>query len=186
MTKLTLFLQLLDTMNHLITTGMTSRNVYDARMHMDDLFTRFDEHHGLEMTKLDNILNVIAIKIAHLPKELKQYFQMIETFQTENEIYLQDLPLNIEDATIEQVQFIIGFFTLLNDLMETGMTADSIYQAHKQIDDLLKAFEEEMEEHEDKLRAENHASSCLPSYLQNTLDAIIIYPKSEGITHGTI
>jgi len=156
MTQFKLFLELLETMNHLLTIGMTSDNVYEARMHIDALFTIHDEDSHVEASKpdTDNILNAIATKIAQLPKELKQHFQMIETFQAENEIYLGDLPLNIEDATIEQVQFIMEFFTILNELLTTGMTNENIYQAHNDLDDLFKAFEEQAETEEDRLKAE--------------------------------
>ena len=154
MTQFKLFLELLETMNHLITTGMTSDNIYLARMHIDSLFATFDEHNSSEVSKLDTILDAIAKKVAQLPKELKQYFHMIETFQAENEIFLGDLPTSIEDATIEQVQFIMEFFTILNELLTTGMTNENIYQAHDDIDDLLKAFEEQAEAEEDRLKAE--------------------------------
>ena len=186
MTQLNLFLQLLDTMNHLLQTEMTSRNIYQSRMNMEDLFIKFDEHHLLDIFKLDNISNIIATQVAQLPKELKQYFQMVETFQVGNETYFQELPPQIEHATLEQFQFIIDFFTLLYTLMEDGMTADSIHHAHTEIDDLLKAFEEQTEAIEDQLRAETNTSNDLPPYLQNALDALTIFPIKERITHGAV
>jgi hypothetical protein len=197
MTKLKLFLELLDTMNHLLTTGMTSRNVYEARMYMDDLFTKFDELNYLETTQLDNLLNTVTLKVTDFPKELKQYFQLIETFQAENEIYLQDLPLKIEEATIEQFQLILAFFIILNELLETGMTDDGMYQAHKSIDDLFKEFEEEAEAYEDRLRAELNAMSndleAMPinigtffQDLTHHLGIPILLDEMECVTNGAI
>ena len=163
MTQFTLLMELLDTMNDLLEGGFDSDNVYHARMKMDCHFAKFDEINGIEQVKPINLFGGIAKKLAHMP-ELKQYAKMIETFQAENEIYLLDLPLKIEEATIEQVQLIIGFFAILNELLEAGMTSCNVYETHIRLDDLLKAFEDETEANEDLLNAELNA---MPSDLED-------------------
>jgi hypothetical protein len=169
-------------MNHLLQTEMTSQNIYHTRMHIDDLFMKFDEHHGLDIFKLGNAFNIIANQVAHLPKESKQYFTMIETFQSGNETYFQDLPTQLENATIEQLQFTVNFFTLLNELLEKGMMAKDIYQAHQDINDLLKSFEEQTEELEDRIKANTPAHfTPYPG-----LEALTIFSKTRGTTYATV
>ena len=152
MTQFTLLIELLDTMNDLLVSGFDSDNIYQARMNMDCHFAKFDENNGTEQLNPINLLGGIAEKFALMP-ELKQYVKTIETFQAENEIYLLDLPPKIEAATIEEIQLIIGFFTILNELLEAGMTSCNVYEAHIRLDDLFKVFEEEAKANEELLNA---------------------------------
>ena len=196
MTQFTLLIELLDTMNDLLEGGFDSDNIYHARMKMDCYFAKFDENNGIEQVKPVNLLDGIAKKLVYMP-ELKQYAKMIETFQAENEICLLDLPLKIEEATIEQVQLIIGFFTILNELLEAGMTSCNVYEAHIRLDDLFKAFEDEAEANEDLLNAELNAMPSnlvdMPIHaetffqdLTEHLDIPIVLNESEGITNATV
>jgi len=196
MTQFNLFMELLDTMNDLLEGGFDSDNVYHARMKMDCHFSKFDEINGIEQVKPINLLDGIAKKLVYMP-ELKQYAKMIETFQAENEIFLLDLPLKIEEATTEEVQLIIGFFTILNELLAAGITPCSAYEAHIRLDDLFKAFEEEAEENEELLNTElNAMPSDLVDFPINTetffqdltdhLGIPIILNENEGITNATI
>jgi hypothetical protein len=164
---------------------MTSRDIYQARMNIEDLFMSFDEYHGVESFKLDHVLDVITTEEAQLTEELKQYFQTMQS----NENYLQDLARQLENVTAEHVQFIVDYFTILDDLVKTGMRGKGIYQAHDSIYDLLKEFEEQVEAEENRLRAEDIESISLPSYLQNTIDTLTIFPnvpKREVITYATV
>jgi hypothetical protein len=163
MTQFTLFMELLDTMNDLLEGGFDSDNVYHARMKMDCHFAKFDEINGIEQVMPVNLLDGIAKKLVYMP-ELKQYAKMIETFQAENEIYLLDLPLKIEEATTCEVQLIIGFFTILNELLEAGMTNCNVYEAHIRLDDLFKVFEDKADGNEELLTA---ILNTMPSGLED-------------------
>ena len=196
MIQFTLFMELLDTMNDLLEGGFDSDNVYHARMKMDCHFAKFDENNGIEQVKPINLLGGIAKKLIYMP-ELKQYAKMIETFQAENEICLLDLPLKIENITIEEVQLIIGFFTILNELLEAGITPCSAYEAHIRLDDLFKAFEDEAEANEELLNAELNAMSSdlddMPihaeTFFQDLTDYLgipIILNESEGNFNANI
>ena len=129
MTPLTLLLELLRAMNNLLSIGMTSDHLYQARMHIDYLFTTFNESDHNERTTLEDtegIVTHIAHQLAHLP----------------------------EDVTLVQVHFIMEFITILQRLLGKGMTMKQSYLAHDSLDELLKAYEELAEAEEDKLRAE--------------------------------
>ena len=196
MTQYILLIELLDTMNDLLVSGFDSDNIYQARINMDYHFAKFDENNGIEQIKPINLLGGIAKKFAHMP-ELKQYAKMIETFQAENEIYLLDLPPKIETATVEEIQLIIGFFTILNELLEAGMSSCNVYEAHIRLDDLFKAFEVEAEANEELLNAELNAISSdledMPinteTFFQDLTDHLgipIILNEKEGHFNATI
>jgi len=129
MTPLTLLLELLKAMNNLLSTDMTSVHIYQTRMHIDHLFTTFNESEHNESAKLvdtEAIVAHIAHQLGHLPEEL----------------------------TLEQVHFIMAFLTILQRLVEKGMSIQQNYLAHDSLDDLLKAYEELAETEEDSIRAE--------------------------------
>jgi len=154
MTQFNLFLELTGIINDLLEVGMTSYSVYDARMKIDRLFSEFCETEGVKLSELEKILVDTDIKELSMPPELKLYFQMIANFQTENEINTSALPQQFGDNTIEQVQLMVGFLDIVNNLLESGVTSLNLYDAHIKIDDLFKAFEEQEEAEEDRLRAE--------------------------------
>jgi hypothetical protein len=107
--------------------------------------------------------------------EVKQYFRMIETFQAENEIFLQDLPQPFEKHTIEQVQLMVGFFDILNDLLQAGITACTAYEARIKIDSLFRDFEQEHEEVETDDIEDNSLSHFFPN-LADDISKLTLFP----------
>lgn len=141
MTKLILFIELLEIGTELLEAGITGDNVYDARKQLDGIFEKFEEHADFSPCEMTPVLNEIAIKALSIPRELKNYFHIIEHFQAENEIYPHH-------HTIEQTQLMMSFFTILEDLLSTRMTPCDAHQAHIRLYKLFKAFEDEAEEKE--------------------------------------
>ena len=75
-----------------------------------------------------------------MPKELQDYFLMIESFQSGN--YFQGLPPLPEPNTIEHAQLMVGIFAILNDLLAAGITSCNLHEAHMLLDALLYEFEQ--------------------------------------------
>jgi len=193
MTKLILFTELLEIGNELLGARATSNNVYEARKKLDYIFEKFEEDADYPVCELAMALDDIAINTLKFPKELKDYFHGIETFQAENEIYLHDLP---HFHIMEQAQLMVGFFTILENLLATSMTPCDTHQAHLHLDDLFKAFEEDAEAHEDMLKAELNAMSNLEQMpinvgtffqdLTHQLGIPVLTEEMERVTHDAI
>lgn len=158
MTKLTLFIELLEVIKELLEASMTAYNVRHAHQLMELAFNRFEEREGMKLSDLDTIINDISIKLVNMPPELKEYFQLMEQFQVENEIYSHDIT-NFNNS-IEVAQFAIAFFTILNDLLQAGVTPDNTYLAHLLLDDLFKEFEEQVEKIEDLAKIDDSETLC--------------------------
>jgi len=193
MTKLILFTELLEIGNELLETDVTSNNVYEARKKLDYIFEKFEENSDYPVCELVTALDDIAINTLNFPKELKDYFHGIESFQAENEICLLELPCH---HTMEQAQLMAGFFTILENLLATSMTPCDAHQAHLHLDDLFKIFEEDAEAHEDMLKAELNAMSNLEDTpinvgtffqgLTHQLGIPVLTDEMERATNGAI
>jgi hypothetical protein len=142
MTKLILFTELLEIGTDLLETGMPSSNIYETRTRLDSIFAKFEEDSDFPICDLTEVLDNITIKVLSIPKELKDYFRIIESFQTDNELYPQL-------HTVEETQLLTEFFTILENLLATSMTPCDAHQTHLQLDDLFKAFQEQAEAFEE-------------------------------------
>jgi len=193
MTKLNLLTELLETANTLLENDMTSLSIYQARTQIAYLFDKFEEDADLPTCDTCNTIDEITINTLNFPKELKDYFHALETFQAENEIYLHDLP---HFHIMEQAQLMVGFFTILENLLATSMTPCDAHQAHLHLDDLFKIFEADAEAHEDMLKAELNAMSNLEDMpinvgtffqdLTHQLGIPVLTDEMERVTHGAI
>jgi hypothetical protein len=141
MTRLNLVLQLLDTTTHLLQSGITRSNIHEAHHMMAYSFDRFEEFDGIPVSELGTILDGITIKIMDMSQALKAYFQAIENFTNENEIFLCDLPPKFNDQKMEQVQLMVDLFTIFNDLLEIGLTSCHVHEARIKIDELFNCHE---------------------------------------------
>ena len=191
MTQFNLFLRLLEIITQLFETGTNTCNTYEARLLIDSLLSDFDEGQGIYCeeaeteaaetedgkSKLETILDGIDAKTRAMPKELQEYFQMIESFQSGNGIYFQGLTPLPEPNTIEQAQLMVGIFATFNDLLEAGVTSCNLHEAHMQLDALLEEFElSQADIVEDS--AINALDHLFPN-LENNLNALTILSKGE-------
>ena len=191
MTQFKLFLKLLEIITQLFETGANACNTYEARLLIDSLLNDFDEDQGIYCEeaepakaeggefKLETILDGSDAKILTMPKELQEYFQMIESFQSGN--YFQGLPPLSKPNTIEQAQLMVGIFTILNDLLAAGITSCNLHVAHMQLDALLYEFEQSQADIVVDLvedSAINALDHLFPN-LENELNALTTFPKSE-------
>ena len=153
MTQLNLILELTDMFKELLEATKTGYNVRHAHNMMDLAFDRFEEMDGVDVSEMGTILDEIAIKIMDMPSELKDYFRYIENCQDENEIYPHDLPRF--DNSIEFTQLATGFFAIINDLLQAGVTPCIAHEARLFLDDLFKSFEDELEAKEQEALVED-------------------------------
>lgn len=175
MTKLILFTELLEIGNELLEAGMKSSNIYEARKKLDDIFEKFEENSDYPTYDLSIALNEIAINALSVPKGLKDYFHAIESFQAENEIYLHELP---QLHTMEHAQLMAGFYTILENLLGTSITPCDAHQAHVQLYELSKCFEELTEELEE-MAEDDFTLSVVSQFfpdLQEQLDGLTLFP----------
>lgn len=169
MTKLILFTELLEVGTQLLEAGITGANVYEARKQLDYIFEKFEENEDFSTCEITTVLDEIAITALSIPKELKDYFRIIERFQTENEICLLELP---HQHTMEQAQLMAGFFTILEDLLSTRMTPCDANETHIRLYEMFKAFEDEAEERE-TVEVDETLCHFFPN-LETMLDGITI------------
>ena len=177
MTKLTLFMELLDVIKELLETGATSTNIYGARLQMDTVFNKFELFDDMELSQLDRVLDKISVDLLEMPSELKAYFKWIENAQAENEIYPHDLP-NV-DNSFEAAQFVSEFMDILNQLLHAGITPCTSHEAHMKLDDLFKRFEQQAEADEDMaineyLDTPNALAHFFPD-LQEQMDSLTLF-----------
>ena len=188
MTQFKLFLELLEIITQLFETGANACNTYEARLLIDSLLNDFDENQGIYIeeeaeteaaedgeSKLEIITGGIDAKMLAMPKELQDYFLMIESLQSGN--YFQGLAPLPEPNTIEQAQLMVGIFTILNDLLVAGITSCHLHEAHMQLDALLYEFEQSQADivEDSAINALDH---LFPN-LENQLNALTTFPKSE-------
>ena len=159
MQELNFFLNMMEITHELITEGVTVCNVDYARQHMDVVFDDYEENEG-DMSDVQLAFQEVFFTVKHMPEEFKQYFQTIEDFHKENEIYLCDLPARFKANTIHEVQFISGLFTILNTLLSVGINSCNNHQARTEIFKLFNEFEKD----EDTINAE--CSRCLNEILE--------------------
>ena len=150
MTRLNLFLELMEIVHNLLQDDITSCNVYEARIAMDCAFDRFEENEGLPTSDREKSFEATFFNVGHLPLEIKQYCYTIEGFHAENEIYLEALPSHYKAQRVEQAQLVIGLFDILNELLTKGINGSNNYEARTQIYDLFDYFSEV----EDTIKAE--------------------------------
>ena len=175
MTQFNLILELLNIFEELLEAEKTGYNVRHARRLMDIAFNRFEEMDGVEVSEMGTILDTITLNILNMSPELKDYFRFIESCQTENETYPHDFP--IFDNSSEFSGFATDFLTIINDLLQTGITPCTAHHAHLLLDDLFEAFEYEAEELE-ALAEDNHTSNALNHFfpdLQEQLDGLTLF-----------
>ena len=193
MTQFKLFLELLEIITQLFETGANACNTYEARLLIDSLLDDFDENQGIYIeeeaetkaetaeggeSKLETIIAGIDAKMLAMPKELQDYFLMIESLQSGN--YFQGLAPLPEPNTIEQAQLMVGIFTILNDLLVAGITSCHLHEAHMLLDALLYEFEQSQADIVNTVEdsAINALDHLFPN-LENQLGALTIFPKSE-------
>jgi hypothetical protein len=138
MIKLDLFLELFYSTNHLLEGGLTKTNIQEVRCMMNYSFDRFDKLKA-DVADPDTIIEGIAFKLLKLNTP-KEYVQVLNVFQSENEICLQALPKNFIYQSIDEVQLLLKLFTILNDLLEMGMTSCHIDAARMKIKDLFDDY----------------------------------------------
>lgn len=134
MTPLKLLLELLDVIQDLLEDGATSDNLSHARLQLDLAFDAFEELDGVDQSELGTLLDTIAIKLLEMPKALKDYFQLLDSFQVKNE-------KDPRDDSVEMASLVTGFLTIINDLLQTGVTPCTAHQARLQLEEQLQAFE---------------------------------------------
>ena len=81
-----------------------------------------------------------------------------------------------------QLQFTTQLFTILNDLLEAGITSCNVHQARLEFDYLVDQFEEM-----DGLEIDEPITlnNFFPD-LQDGLNSLTIFPESKDVTHGAI
>ena len=176
MTQLTLLMELLDVIKEILETGATSANIYYARQYMDITFNRFEEHDGMEPSKLDTVLDKIAIHSLDMPPELKVYFKSIESFRPKNEIDPHDFPSG--DNSIDVAQLVTDFMVILNELLHAGVTPCTSHEAHVKLDDLFKRFEQQAQAHEEMAGIDDDMPNALNHFfpnIQDDLDGLTLF-----------
>lgn len=174
MTKLNLLTELLETANNLLETNMTSLTLYQARTQIAYTFDRFEEHSDRPTCNLITTINEIATEaLATMSTALAEYFNTIQGFISDNEIH----PHN---HTVEQAQLMVGFYNIFNELLQTEITPCDAHHAYVQLDDLLKDFELQAEENEDKAvdyndDTPNALSHFFPN-MQEALGELTLFP----------
>ena len=159
MQELNLFLNIMEITHELIEDGVTIDNAHHALMRMDVVFDAFEENEG-DVSDVQLAFQEVFFTVKHMPEEFKRYFQTIESFHKENEIYLCDLPARFKANTIHEVQFISGLFTILNTLLSVGINSCNNHQSRTEIFKLFAEFEKD----EDTINAE--CSRCSSEILE--------------------
>ena len=152
MLQLNLFLELLEVITQLIKDGADSNTSHEARLAIDSLVADFEESQGIvieedkgECTEGDDyslkaMLNRIATKERTMPQELREYFLMVESPQSE--IFFRGLPPLPESETPEVAKLKVEIFAVLNDLLKVGLTSCNVHQARMQLDSILAVHEQ--------------------------------------------
>jgi hypothetical protein len=176
MTQFNFILELTDIFKELLESSKASYNVRHARRLMDLAFDRFEEMDGVDISEMGTPFDATTIKILDTPSEQKDYFQQLERFQSENEIFPCDLPNG--DHSIEMAQFVLGFVTILNALLGAGVTPCNAHQARLLLDDLLRDFEQQAEVFEATMEDDDtpNALNQLFPNLQEDLDNLTLIP----------
>ena len=176
MTQFNLVLRILEIITQLFETGTNNCNTSDTRLLIASLVADFEKDQGIyleeeneaaEVYKLQTILDDVDAKIL----ELRDHFQVNESFHSESKIYVQGLPPLHEPKTIEQVYLMGRILTILNDLSEEGLTSCDLQEAHILLDIILQEFEYELLE--DIVVVEDSFSIALPK-LESNLNALTI------------
>ena len=178
MTKLNLLTELLETANTLLETDMNSLAIYQARTQIAYLFDRFEEYADLPTcdlcTTVDETVDDMDINaLSNMPTALAEYFNTLETFMTENEIF----PTH---HSLEQAQLMLGFYTIFKELLQTEVAPCDTHQAYLQLDDLFKHFEQLAEEYEESAvidcdETPNALSHFFPN-IHECLDGLTLFP----------
>lgn len=176
MTQFNLILELTTIFKELLEASKAGYNVRHARRLMDLAFDRFEEMDGVEVSEMETTLDTIAIKTMDMPSELKDYFRYIENCQADNEIYPHDLP-NF-NSSIEFAQLATTFLTIVNDLLNVGITPCNAHQARLLLDDLFRKFEEQVEADEAKAYADDDHDPLRALFpnVQEDLDGLTLFP----------
>ena len=176
MTKLNLLTELLETANTLLENDMTSLTIYQARTQIAYLFDKFEEYADLPTCDLCTMVDDIAINaLSNMPTALADYFNTLETFISENEIF----PIH-QYHSVEQAQLMVGFYTIFKDLLQTEVTPCDTHQAYLQLDDLFKHFEQLAEEYEENAVTDyddtpNALNHLFPN-IHECLDGLTLFP----------
>lgn len=168
MTKLNLLTELLETANTLLKTDMTSVTIYQARTQIAYIFDKFEAYADMPTCDLCNTVDDIAIQaLSTMPTALAAYFNTLEIFMAENEIYPHT-------HTIEQAQLMVAFYTIFKDLLKTEITPCDTHQAYLQLDDLFKDFEEQAEEFEENMSCvdDEYTPNALNHLFPNLLEQL--------------
>ena len=183
MTRLNLFLNLMDIIHNLLQNGVTCCNVEEARTSMDNVWDKFEEDEGVPISDRQRSFEDTFFNVMYLPEEIKQYCYTIEGFHTGNEIYLEALPIQCGD-NVEQFQLIVGLFKILNELLAKGINGCNNHEARTQIDDLFNCFIEvddiiKAELFRKLLDEEEDTTDSLSHFfpdLQSGLDRLTLFP----------
>ena len=174
MTKLNLLTELLETANTLLENDMTSLTIYQARTQITYLFDKFEEYADLPTCDLFTTVDDITINaLSNMPTALAEYFNTLETFISENEIF----PAH---HSVEQAQLMLGFYTIFKELLQTEVTPCDTHQAYLLLDDLFKHFEQQAEEYEENAvidydETPNALNHFFPN-IQECLDGLTLFP----------
>ena len=172
--------------------GADSATTYEARQLIESLVEDFQESESgeMEQSPLLLMLTNIATKETTMPLELKKYFlvrecfQVVENSQLETEIFL-DLPPLPEENTTYLAKLRIGAFIILNDLLKVDVTSCSVHKAHMELDAILAEHEQVQANIEECFRVDSCLDHLFPN-LENTLNALTIYPNMEGGIYGAV
>ena len=138
MTKLNLFLGLMDIIHNLHEGGITSCAAYEALIQINSVFDNFEENDGVGENSIHKVFEDVFFTTEYMPEELQQYFHTVENFHSRNKIHLKTLPPRVE--TTGQAELMAGLFNTLNELLEAGVTSCNNYQARMKINDLFLYF----------------------------------------------
>ena len=140
MTKLNLFLELMDTIHTLLEIGVTDYHAYDARLQFNSIFDNFEENDGVALPDSHKVFEDIFFTVEHMPEEFQQYFYTMDNFHSKNKIHLKTLPPQACIETTQQAELVTGLFSILNELLEVGISACNNHQALMKINDLFDYF----------------------------------------------
>jgi len=138
MLQINLFLELVEVVTQLLEVDADSSSTHEARQLIDSLVADFEEAHG-----------VMAEEASSISQELNEYYQIIENFQSLNNILACGLPSLNEPEEPELAKLRIEIFAILNDLLKVGVTSCNVHEAHMNLDALLAQHEQIQDMEED-------------------------------------
>lgn len=193
MTQFNLFFRILELITQLLEVGADASTTHEARRILDALVDGFKKSQDMMVEEdecevkgdlgkdspLKSILDKIATKERAMSQELKEYFQVIDSFQLLNNLLFRGLPSLEEADTPELAKLRVEIFAILNDLLKVGLTSGNLHEAHTQLDAIL-------EEHE-QVQASNEKDALdhLFPNLENNLNSLTIILNIGGKADGS-